>query len=131
MPAVPEGSDFRRRWAALDLKERGRLTRLARRGGVAKEPEQAALVAAYARDFLHRFRFLVPLAFLGLALRIWSTVDARRYSLMSLLIDVLFVAFMAWVLIRWRPAAIKAERRNREVAEGSGGPDSGFPTERS
>jgi hypothetical protein len=119
MAQVPEAGEFRALYRRMDLATRRRLERLARRGELASDPEEAALVAAFAQRALRQNQWVVVLAGLLLALNLLSAALAADSAVRWSSFAVIAVALIAIAvfLLRHRPRLLRAHLRNRELAE--------------
>jgi hypothetical protein len=119
MVKVPEASEFRALYRRMDLATRSRLEWLARRGEMASDPEEAALVAAFAQRALRQNQWAVLLAGILLALNLLSVALAADAAVRWSSLAVVAVALLAIpvILLRHRPRLLRAQLRNRELAE--------------
>lgn len=118
MVEVPEAGEFRALYRRMDLATRSRLERLARRGELVSDPEEAALVAAFAQRALRQNQWVVVLAGMLLALNLVSVALAADSAVRWSSLAVVAVALIAIpVLLRHRPRLLRAQLRNRELAE--------------
>jgi hypothetical protein len=120
---VPEGRELMREFRRLRWRDQSRLTRMARRGEVASEPQEAALVAGLARSWLRAARWWVPLC---VAVILMEAGFVAYYVLVGRLSDLylripltlIIAASLWWYLMKMRPHLPETERANRELAEG-------------
>jgi hypothetical protein len=115
---VPDGKEFAALYRRVDLATRSRLGRLARRGELASNPTEAALVVAFARRELRQTRWVVTLSGILVALNLLSVTlaadPAVRWS--SLPVAVVAAVAIPVFLLRHRPRLLRAELLNRELA---------------
>lgn len=119
MPKIPETKEFTALYRRMDPTTRRRLERVARRGELAGDPQEAALVVAFARWGLRQVRWVVFLSSVLLALNLLSVAlaDDPAVRWLSTAVAALAAIAIALYLLRKRPLLLRAELRNREVAE--------------
>lgn len=119
MVKVPEAREFRALYRRMDLARRSRLARLARRGELASDPEEAALVAAFAQRALRQTQWVVALTVMLMALSLLSVAFAadsvvRWFRLAMVAMGLVAIGVF---LRRDRPRLLRAQLRNRDLAE--------------
>jgi hypothetical protein len=121
MPPIPTTKELRRILRGMDVADRARLKRIARAGKLADNPQEAALVAATAREELRLVRWVPIVAGVIICVETLEAVftDDPARRLTSLTFIVLAVLLAIPKLLRRRSAAslIRAERLNRGLAE--------------
>jgi hypothetical protein len=120
---IPCAKEFAALYRRMDLPTRSRLERLARRGEVATNPEEAALVAAVAERALRQLRWTLGLFGMFLALNVLSALVVKSAARWGYLAVAILAAVAIPVYLLWhRPRLLRAQLRNRRLAtEGSGG----------
>jgi hypothetical protein len=124
---VPSAKEFAAIYRRMDLRTRSRLERLARRGQLASNPQEAALVAAFAQRGLRQIRWVVVLTGLLLGLNVLSALVVESAVRWLYLTVVVLAAIAIPVFLLWhRPRLLRAELRNRKMAnKGEAGEASG------
>jgi hypothetical protein len=118
MPEVPTPREFARLLRRMEVPERARLSDLARKGKLGKDPAEAALVAAAARRAQRGWWWVQLLLILifGLNLvRVLSTNDGFDEWLGAGSLTII-VASIPWTIVR-SIRLMQAERLNRKFAE--------------
>lgn len=124
MPPIPTTKELRRILRGMDVADRARLKTMARAGKLAENPQEAALVAATAREELRLVRWVPIVAGVIISLeavRAALTDDpAMRLTSLSLIVVVAVLAIPKLLRRRSSGSLIRAERLNRELAGGHG-----------
>lgn len=91
-------------------------------GTVADNPSEAALVAAAARQGLREVPWLIVLTIGWIGFQVYAavTTDSQVIRWLSYGVMAAFAGSAVKILLRDRPRLIRAERLNRELAEGTG-----------
>src|SRR5919106_4564875 len=114
---IPSAKEFAALYRRMDLPTPSRLERHARRGEVATNPEEAALVAALAERALRQMRWVLVLSGMLLALNVLSALVVESavrwlYVTVAILAAVAIPVFLIW----HRPRLLRAQLRNRKLA---------------
>ncbi|MDP9341940.1 MAG: hypothetical protein M3Q23_07515 [Actinomycetota bacterium] len=122
MAELPGGSEFRRRWKALRVRERFRVLFLALRGRVAPDPDQRVLVAAYAHQERQPRRLVTRLGstLIGVAIA-ELTLRPPGSSVLADVLGALLGVALAALLARHYLG--RAERRNVRALGDRDSPD--------
>jgi hypothetical protein len=126
---VPDPKEFAALHRRMDLATRSRLDRLARRGQLASNPQDAALVVAFAERALRQIRWVVVLDGMLLALSLLSVALAADSTIRWLSLAVVLVAAIAIpVFLLWhRPRLVRGQLLNRKLADQKRPGEAGSP----
>lgn len=114
---VPSAKEFAAVYRQMDVPTRSRLERHARRGDVATNPEEAALVAAFAERALRQLRWILVLLGIFFALNVLSALVVESAVRWLYLAAAILAAIAIPVYLLWhRPRLLRAQLLNRQQA---------------